>query len=378
LAPENGVVLDPFMGSGTTLVEGLTRPGTTIGFDIDPLARMIARAKTDRISAERIEALATELAMRWRGPATRLTPPMPDLRDFGHWFTADAWGWLQSLLAAIHSLDCTAEERRFMLVVFSSDQSQKTYVSGTLTKTPPDVQSTFWRSATRAVNGVRELGEAAHPGAVVQIPDAGNACAMPLDAASVDLIVTSPPYLDSVDYMYNFMLEYFWLGPLLGVPTRSAFNRLRQQPVGAKKPMTGLQLPKSLAELVSLEHFPSARRAAAATYFGMMQKHLSEAARCLKPGGRYALVVGNSQSRKDVVPIHTALVHLAAEAGLQVEKVFGYRIRRHYMKFPRAGRGGIILIDWVIILKSVAAGATDALRELPLRWVTLDPDAVAH
>jgi hypothetical protein len=42
--PRGGVVVDPFMGSGTTLVEGLLRGGTTVGVDIDPLARFLARA----------------------------------------------------------------------------------------------------------------------------------------------------------------------------------------------------------------------------------------------------------------------------------------------------------------------------------------------
>src|SRR5207244_1197062 len=44
-AGRDSVVVDPFMGSGTTLVEGVLRGGTNIGVDIDPLARVIARAK---------------------------------------------------------------------------------------------------------------------------------------------------------------------------------------------------------------------------------------------------------------------------------------------------------------------------------------------
>ena len=47
------------------------------------------------------------------------------------------------------------------------------------------------------------------------------------------------------------------------------------------------------------------------------------------------------------------------------------------MKFPRAGRGGIILIDWVIVLRK-SSERTAAPSRLPLPWVTLDADAVAH
>ncbi|HEY0399461.1 MAG TPA: DNA methyltransferase, partial [Acidimicrobiia bacterium] len=54
------VVLDPFLGSGTTLVEAVLRGGTSIGVDVDPLARFIARAKVTPVDHDRIEALASE------------------------------------------------------------------------------------------------------------------------------------------------------------------------------------------------------------------------------------------------------------------------------------------------------------------------------
>jgi hypothetical protein len=115
---------------------------------------------------------------------------------------------------------------------------------------------------------------------------------------------------------------------------------------------------------------------AATTYFALMERHFTEIARCLKPGARYAFVVGNSQTLVDVVPLHDALVRLAAGAGLSLERAFGYRIRRHYMKFPRRGRGGIILIDWVLVFRKRAA--VGAAAPLPRHWVTLAPEAVAH
>ena len=107
-----------------------------------------------------------------------------------------------------------------------------------------------------------------------------------------------------------------------------------------------------------------------------MERHFTEMARCLKPGARYAFVVGNSQTLVDVVPLHDALVRLAGTAGLGLERAFGYRIRRHYMKFPRRGRGGIILLDWVLVFRKQAG--LEAAPPLPRHWVTLAPEAVAH
>ena len=380
----SSVVVDPFMGSGTTLVEGLLRGGTTIGVDIDPLARFIARAKVTPLDDERVAGLTAELAARWRAPAATLQPPMPDVGNFEHWFSAEHWGWVQSLRDTILSLDCDDDERAFLLVVFSStlrwvsnadDQSQKTYVSGTLRKEPPAVGDVFWRFLRRAAAGLADLNRKRHSESVALIPDGSDATRLAVQPGSVDLAVASPPYLDSVDYPYNMMLEYFWLGPLLGIPDRQAFNALRRQPIGAKTPAERIALPAGLEGLVRLDVMPPARRVAAATYFALMEHHFAEMARCLKPGARYAFVVGNSQTLLDVVPLHDALVRLAGEAGLSLERAFGYRIRRHYMKFPRRGRGGIILIDWVLVFRRGAAARAPAL---PHHWVTLAPEAVAH
>jgi hypothetical protein len=373
------------MGSGTTLVEGVLRGGTSIGVDIDPLARFVARAKVTPADHHRIAALAEELAGRWRSPAPVLRPPMPDIGNFDHWFSAPQWGWVQSLRDAILRLDCRDEERAFLLVVFSStlrwvsnadDQSQKTYVSGTLRKRPPAVADVFWRFLRRAVAGLADLNRRRHRESVAVIPDAACATRLGLDTESVDLAVTSPPYLDSVDYPYNMMVEYFWLGPLLGVPDRKAFNALRRRPIGAKHPAVRHALPVGLEGYVPLGVMPPGRRAAATTYFASMERHFGEMARCLKANGRYVFVVGNSQTVLDMVPLHDALVRLAAGAGLSLERAFGYRIRRHYMKFPRHGRGGIILIDWVLVFRKQPS--VEAPPPLPRHWVTLAPGAVAH
>lgn len=389
-AGRGAVVLDPFMGSGTTLVEGVLRGTTSVGVDIDPLARFIARAKVTPVDHERIADLGRELAARWRGPIPEgaRRHPMPDVANFAHWFSEAQWGWLQSLEESILALECDDDERAFLLVVFSStlrwvsnadDQSQKTYVSGTLRKTPATVPAVFWRFLRRAVDGLADLNRKRHSEAVTVIPDAACATRLGLPAAHVDLAVTSPPYLDSVDYQYNMMLEYFWLGPRLGVPDRKAFNALRRRPIGAKNPAEGMGLPPVLAGLVPLDAMPLARRLAATTYFALMERHFRELARVLKPGARYVFVVGNSQTVSDVVPLHDALVRLAAAAGLNLERAFGYRIRRHYMKFPRNGRGGIILIDWVLVLrKETSADGPGPGPSLPLHRVALAPDAVAN
>lgn len=385
-ATADSVVFDPFMGSGTTLVEALCAVDHSYGTDIDPLARLITAAKTGHFDAFRLRSVATALCPGQLPLISECFLPMDGVKNVTHWFSESAWNDLCRLYVAIEQLDCSESERTFFLAVFSStlrwvsnadDQTQKTYVSGTLKKTPPEVFQTFDKALQRALTGHENLQSrrGARQASILN----GSALDVPLSNGSVDLIVTSPPYVDSVDYMYNFMLEYFWLGPKLGVSSRAEYNARRRIPIGSKNPaIPVLAIPDSISDLVDPKQIPEYRREAVLAYFDLMQKHFVEAARVLKDGARYILVVGNSQAATGVLPVHDCLLRLAKAAGLHLEKAFAYRIRRHYMKFPRKGRGGIILMDWVITLKKTDHAILETEDRLPIPRVTIGADEVAN
>lgn len=385
-ASDNTVVLDPFMGSGTTLVEGLCLIKTTYGIDIDPLARLISKAKMARYDVDHLRTLAGKILGSETSVPVSCFLPMQGVKNIEHWFKPESWKALSRLYRTIETVDCSEVEQDFFFCVFSSilrwvsnadDQTHKTYVSGTLRKDPPPVWETFNRFLARALSGVEALNLARRSGSA-EVLD-GSALAIPLEDCAVDLVVTSPPYLDSVDYMYNLMLEYFWMGPRIGVTSRAEYNLLRRELVGAKNPLQrvcGFQT--AISDLVCAEEIPSYRREAVLSYFESMRVHFQEAARVLKDGGRYVLVIGNSQTQTGVIPVHEGLLRLARDAGLHLEKAFAYRIRRHYMKFPRKGRGGIILMDWVITLQKRDKTILQNEDRLPLPNITISEDEVAN
>src|SRR5687767_4524230 len=54
--PNGGTILDPFCGGGGVLVESILSGHNCAGFDINPLAYTISKAKTTRIDGDKIEA----------------------------------------------------------------------------------------------------------------------------------------------------------------------------------------------------------------------------------------------------------------------------------------------------------------------------------
>ena len=378
-------VLDPFCGSGTTLVEATATNRVGLGYDVDPLSVMISSAKTTVLDPVRLRGLS-EILLAYRPSVDGLYDTiLSGIRNFQRWFPSQTICHLNGVCRTIESLDCTPAERVWFRTVFSSiirwvsnadDQTQKTYISGTSQKTPPSVDYTLRRALTRAAAGMSTLATEADKRFAARSA-VGSAISLPPSTASVELIVTSPPYLDSVDYMYNCMLEYFWLGRTLGLSARSDFNALRRAQIGSKNPEHSSELPLVLRGLVNVHEIPSYRQSAVLNYFSMMAEHFAEARRVLRKDGTYVLVIGNSQTEGGVVPVHDCLIRLAHEAGLIMHKAFAYRIRRHYMKFPRKGRGGIILMDWVVVLKA-ATGQSEIPGRLPMPIVTIAPHDVAH
>lgn len=384
-AGESSKILDPFSGSGTTLVEAVRAGLNAVGQEINPLARLIGRVKSTPLDSSALAAIAADIATKVGPSQGQLITPINGVENFDHWFTRDAWRDLQTLKTVILTTPMDAKQREFFLVVFSSilrwvsnadDQTQKTYVSGTRPKTPPAVMPTWEKSVQKAILGMQELVTSGLHLGRTDVPQDGNALKITCGDGSIDLAITSPPYLDSVDYPYNLMLEHFWLAPELNLSSRRAFNDLRRRQMGAKSPDTPGDLPVALRDRMSVLDFPESRRTAAASYFAFMDAHLSEMSRVLTPTGRYVMVVGNSRTGNGTVPIHESIVDLAEAHGLYLEHSFGYRVRRHYMKFPRSGRGGIILIDWVLTFAKSPQRLASNSFVLPS--LTLAPDEVAH
>jgi hypothetical protein len=358
-------ICDPFCGSGTTLVEAALEGRPFIGTDIDRLSVLIASAKTVPLSHKQLQMIRRAWSDHdYEHGNPELEPDVPTLR---HWFTETAIRQLTSIKARCLSFPEPA--RRFCLVVFSSvirrvsnadDQTQKTYVSGTLKKTPPVPQQLFPVFLERAVDGMSEYAS------LLRRPPCGRVLHGDArsfrDYGEIGDVLTSPPYIDSIDYMYNQMLEYFWLMPELGLTGYDDFRRLRRVPMGFHRDATGVDaLAHALGDqqadfeaLVATINDRSPKEAASVvTFFSDYIKHLRNTYDTQRRGSYYVSIVGNSLIRDVVVPTAEILVALHSSAGYRLTDRFSYEIRRHYMKFPRRSNSGTIKMDHVLVFERI-------------------------
>lgn len=372
-------ILDPFCGSGTTLVEGVLAGYNTIGVDIDPLSAMISKVKTTRLDEKELknisEWLVKELNTKKKGIFK------PDCETIEHWFTKDAISKLSIIRTLINQIPEKFGDNKkvkdiqdLLLICFSSiirkvsnadDESQKTYVSHTKIKEPKEVNSLFLSQLDLFVDRAIKfaLTTSSKTKSKIIISSSADSLEKKLNGKKIDLAVTSPPYIKAIDYIYNQMVELFWIGDLFQMQTQTKQNEKKTHYIGNKQiskvefknytPYNTIisieKLDEKLKEVYDTDKKNGHKHSYVAfKYFAEMEKHFLEMSKCLTSGTHYVLVIGDSNVSDVFFDTASFLIEIAERNGFRITNKWGYKIKNRFMRFDRKGRGGIIEIDWVL------------------------------
>jgi len=372
-------ILDPFCGSGTTLVEGVLAGYNTIGIDIDPLSAMISKVKTTRLDEKELqnisEWLVKELNTKKKGIFK------PDCETIEHWFTKDAITKLSIIRTLINQIPEKFGDNKkvkdiqdLLLICFSSiirkvsnadDESQKTYVSHTKIKEPKEVNSLFLTQLALFIDRAIKFAVTTSPKtkSKIIVSSSADSIEKKLNGKKIDLAITSPPYIKAIDYIYNQMVELFWIGDLFQMQTQTKQNVKKTHYIGNKQiskvefknytPYNTIlsieKLDEKLKEVYDTDKKNGHKHSYVAfKYFAEMEKHFLEMSKCLTSGTHYVLVIGDSNVSDVFFDTASFLIEIAVRNGFRITNKWGYKIKNRFMRFDRKGRGGIIEIDWVL------------------------------
>jgi DNA modification methylase len=405
------VILDPFCGCGTVVLEATLSGRRAIGFDVDPYSAYIAHAKCnppkkaafDRVAA-RLKASLEDLE-RFAHTYLRLekediTLPyyrtqiaehrVPRIPNISHWFKHYIIVDLLNIWSKIRDRQDPPRLKRYVRTSFAS-------ILRLCSNADPDTLSGLevtkrmraWLRRGRYLNPItmfaNRLDRNSDPllekywSQARELPRRYSArvrASSALDGRSyrgltgrVRAIITSPPYCSAVEYQRRHALEHYWLGFLR---YESDIPALRKRYVGRRNYVPGTiatlldDLPKRVREDLAgylgphLESKMSRVRAIAA-YFVEMQKWLALAAKQLAPGGHLVLVVGDSTVGGRPVKTADLLAQLAPR-GLRLSSRFSYVLRNRSMQYSRWNHANVTAEQVMVFTKTRSASRTRSGR----------------
>ena len=363
--PENSSrrlrVLDPMAGSGTTLVVARMRGHDVVGYDRDPLAVLIARAWLTNIDEKETRAKASELLRRARTRSRGLKlsdayPRFPDAetKEFvRYWFDNVNRVQLTALSESISRLH-DPSLRNVMWCAFSrliitkrvgvslaSDVSHSR-PHRTYKKAPINAFDHFERAVKHTIRTAPFKSKGRKDArAMVNFSDARK---LPTKSNSVDMVITSPPYLNAIDYIRGHKFSLIWMGHSIkelrdiratNVGTEAAGRRVAEDSV----------TDRIMKLMCRVDELSASDAGMMRRYVHDMKAVLSETKRVLRPGGRAVYVVGNCNIRQTFVQNSKCIEGLAAELGMIVSKKRSRPLpeNRRYLPPPQSSAAGAAL-----------------------------------
>lgn len=375
------LILEPFCGSGTTLVESALSGNYSIGIDVDPLSALISKVKTTKLDIVKLDLIIEWLKKNIENPPKELFNP--DCQTLEHWFTAETINKLSIIRTLISQIvgDFGKEKaikdiQDFLLICFSSiirrvsnadNESQKTYVSHTKIKQPEEVFTLFFSQLDYFVERITAFSSNSElkPAEII-VSSSTNSLSDLLGNRKADLAITSPPYIKAIDYIYNQMAELFWIGDLFQMQTQPLQNEKKTHYIGNKQILkkefadyspfvskTNIDSLDGKLQQVFNTDKKNGHKHSYITYkyFVEMEQHFAEISKCIKQNAHYVMIIGDSTVSDIYFDTADFLVQIAERNGFTLTNKWGYKIKNRYMRFDRKGRGGIIDIDWVLELK---------------------------
>jgi DNA modification methylase len=305
---EGDIVIDPFMGSGTTVVEAIVHRRVSIGTDINEIAYLLAKVKTTPIAnsllADEFYNLEKDLSKRLNGEFNlyiqNALKNTPQNERIDYWFLPQQKEKLSVILDRIIEID-NLDVKDFFLITFAqilkscSIWLQKSVKpTRDLKKKIYDPVELFLIQSKKMIRKHYEFGRILNSQIKanidkfrnIQCSDSRN---VPCDTEQATLIVTSPPYVTSYEYADLHQLPSLWFGYL------DELSKFRKKFIGsAYKNRENVNLKSNLADNIVL-NLKNKKQNEVKNYFADMLETFEEIKRVLKKGGRACIVIGNTE-----------------------------------------------------------------------------------
>jgi hypothetical protein len=351
ICPDATTICDPFLGSGTTLVVAQLRGLIGIGNELSPFMRLVCRAKTrwnldlDVIADMAEWAVDLEVTDAERD---RLNAIYEGDKLLLKWIEPEPALQVLALEERVRQIDDVGVREflqlavaRDLLAVSNMTLRPNICYKGKreLARRRP-VREMFTLSVSEMLTDLGQVqaqATASEPGAIAIHGEDARSFAP--DPGSVDVVVTSPPYPNDMEYVHQTRLELAFLRFAQG---KRELGALKRQMISSSVKLVyreneyqGRLICDSPLAVDVVAQLEAARNkswgwnaaAMAAHYFGGMRLMMRQALEALRPGGHLLLVVGDSSFNGVMLPTDRILEQIGELDGFVSEGIETFRPR---------------------------------------------------
>lgn len=381
--PANGVVLDPFCGTGTVMLEANISGRNAKGSDANPLACLISRVKTTYIKKEDLQkTLGTIISRAKRFNINECL----DTSSISRWFSKSTILQLWHLEYAIKKVRDTKHQDFFMMCLsnlvkkvsfadpsisvpvklnperFAQNPERMESVRFKLkTLENVDVYDKFENICQLNINRIESLKDVYSKGITSEIIS-NDARSLTkeigskeiLQDESVDLILTSPPYAGAQKYIRSSWLNLYWLG----TKNSEDIRLLNKRNIGREdyhkadiyRIVTDIKAADDI--LTSLYNEGKNERAfIVGNYLNEMKYAIDESVRVLKTGGFMIIVIGNNTVCGRPFDTQDYLATYITSKGLTLQFKLIDDIKSYGLMTKRNKTASRISCEWVLVFK---------------------------
>lgn len=326
------MIADIFCGCGTSALEARVNGFDFWGCDINPVATLIAKAKSNHYQSQRILSYFTEIENAFF--KINVSENVPYCKDerLNYWFDKQNLEDLSKLLFIIKDKVPSGKYQDFFLCAFSNilkgcsfwlTKSIKPQLDPN--KTPKEVQPSYKKQFELMFKANAELKSKFDLNPKIEI-ETNNFLKIPIDKPFVDLLITSPPYVTSYEYADLHQLSSLWLG------YTHDYRLLRDGSIGSlyynnldNKFLNKLnEVGRITCE--TLNKVDKIKSKSVAKYFLDIEKTVKKSFSIINPKGLAVFVIGNTKYKGVEVNNAAFLLECLTEAGFEDLEIFKRKI----------------------------------------------------
>lgn len=327
-SPEGRVqtILDPYMGSGTTLVEAAVKGINSIGTDLNPLARMMSKVKTTHYNEDLIMEQFVEISFQlsFYDASRVINRDFNRVSNYSYWYSEDILLKLSYLHQLINEY---ANDNDFFCLILAEIVREVSFTRNgefkrfrmsedKIANYNPNPFELFEKKVKRNIAGLQAYNKVAHR-VNVTICDFNSINGIPhsiVANGAIDMVVTSPPYGDSRTTVAYGQFSR-WANEWFGFENaKSLDNELMGGSRCREVKFKSLELAETLKEIKTLDE---KRYWDVISFLNDYSYSIQNVSNAVRVGGRVCYVVGDRRVKGVQIPLDYFTAEMFEQCGFE-------------------------------------------------------------